>query len=132
MKTYAFRLHPHQDLKVELVRLTHDHGLQAGMVLTCVGSLEAAAVRLAGQDRIRTWDERLEIVSLVGTLSLDGVHLHMAVADGDGRVHGGHLVEGCCVFTTVEIVVGELEGWRFLRRMDPETGHRELVIEVGE
>jgi hypothetical protein len=40
-------------------------------------------------------DERFEIVSLTGTLSRHGAHLHVAVADFQGNVVGGHLMDGC-------------------------------------
>jgi uncharacterized protein len=128
MKTYALRLHPHQDLKAELIRFSKDHDLQAGIVLTCVGSLEKTALRMAGQDRIQTWDEKMEILSLVGTLSADGLHLHLAVANGEGQTYGGHLVEGCLIYTTAEIALGDLTDLRFIRAIDPETGYKELEV----
>lgn len=40
-------------------------------------------------------DERFEIVSLTGTLSRHGAHLHIAIADFQGNVVGGHLMDGC-------------------------------------
>ena len=70
----------------------------------------------------------LEIVSLVGTLSPDGVHLHAAVSDSQGRVTGGHLKSGSLIHTTAEIVVGELVGREFRRQPNEETGYPELVI----
>jgi predicted DNA-binding protein with PD1-like motif len=53
----------------------------------------------------------------------------MSIANSGGRVWGGHVLEGCVVHTTAEIVIGELAGVKFLRETDPETGHRELRIE---
>jgi uncharacterized protein len=128
MKTFAFRLSPGQDLKTELLNFTKREGLQAGIVLTCVGSLEKVALRMAGQDRIQTWEEKMEIVSLVGTLSADGAHLHLAVANGEGNAFGGHLVEGCLIYTTCEIAIGDLEELKFMRVVDPATGYKELEI----
>ena len=49
----------------------------------------------------------LEIVSLVGTLSADGCHLHASVSNGEGRTSGGHLLEGCPIYTTAEVVIGD-------------------------
>lgn len=40
-------------------------------------------------------DERFEIVSLTGTLSRHGAHLHISIADFQGNVVGGHLMDGC-------------------------------------
>ncbi len=128
MKTYALRLHPGQDLKAELIRCVQEQKLQAGIILTCVGSLQKTSLRMAGRDLVKTWDEKMEILSLVGTLSAEGVHLHVAVSDGEGRTFGGHLVEGCLIYTTAEIAIGDLEHFKFMRVVDPDTGYKELEI----
>ena len=70
----------------------------------------------------------LEILSLSGTLSSDGAHLHIAVADSSGAVIGGHLCPGSFVRTTAELVIGLLPDWRFRRELDPATGYAELEI----
>lgn len=129
MKTHALRLAPGLDLKRSLDALAQSKGLQAGCVLTCVGSLAQATLRLADQDHLSTFNGPFEIVALVGTFSVDGSHLHIAISDAEGKMLGGHLVEGCPIYTTAEIVVGELEGLRFTRPLDPRTGYDELLIE---
>ena len=130
MRTVALRLTPGADLKDALFNLSKERKLRAGVVLTCVGSLAEAALRFAGQDDTVTLVGPFEILSLVGTLSPDGVHLHIALADKEGHTVGGHMQIGCTVYTTAELVVGELEGVRFSRTLDPVTGYAEL--EVGE
>ncbi|MEJ2709485.1 MAG: DNA-binding protein [Anaerolineales bacterium] len=132
MKTYALRLHPGQDLIWELERFCEQRQLRAGLVLTCVGSLRRAALRLANQPTTEIYERKFEIVSLVGTLSPDGPHLHISLSDAQGKTIGGHLQEGCLVNTTAEIVIAELEGKVFLREMDPQTGYEELVISEEE
>ena len=42
MRAFAFRLTPGTDLRAELERLTRDHALRAGCILSCVGSLSRA------------------------------------------------------------------------------------------
>ena len=42
-----------------------------------------------------TLEERFEIVSLTGTLSRHGCHLHLSIADFQGNVVGGHVLDGC-------------------------------------
>jgi predicted DNA-binding protein with PD1-like motif len=69
-----------------------------------------------------------EILSLSGTLSPDGAHLHIALADSRGAVIGGHLCAGSLVRTTAELVVGLLPEWRFSRELDAVTGYAELRI----
>ena len=45
---------------------------------------------------------------------------------------GGHLVTGCIVNTTCELVLGVLDGWRFGTQDDPQTGYDEIVFERVE
>jgi predicted DNA-binding protein with PD1-like motif len=128
MTVRALRLGPGADLKRDLSRFARANGMRAGIVLTCVGSLTRAVVRLADQPEATTFEGKHEIVSLVGTLSPDGDHLHVAISDGQGRTVGGHLMEGSIVYTTAEIAVGELEALAFARELDPRTTFRELVV----
>ncbi len=130
MRTRSVRLSPGMDLRVELERLTRDFEIEAGCIVTAVGSLSRANLRYGGRSEGVVTAGDLEIVSLVGTLSPDGAHLHLIVADADGRTVGGHMLSGCIVRTTAEIVIGDLAGTRFSREMDPATGFRELKIEV--
>lgn len=125
---YCWRLSPGDDLKQSLQAMTESHAIAAGCILTTVGSLQPASLRFAGQDQATLLTDRFEIVSLVGTLSLDGLHLHMAVSDRQGRTLGGHVMPGCLIYTTAEIVVGTLSGLAFHRQMDNQTGYRELAI----
>jgi uncharacterized protein len=128
MAVRALRLGPGADLKRELSRFARENGLRAGVVLTCVGSLTRAVVRLADQPEGTSFEGKHEIVALVGTLSPDGDHLHMAVSDSSGRTIGGHLMVGSLVYTTAEIAVGELTDLAFARETDPATTYRELAI----
>ncbi|BBU29366.1 hypothetical protein BTHE68_31000 [Burkholderia sp. THE68] len=85
-------------------------------------------MRYAGRDDAAELRGDLEILTLAGTLSAQGPHLHMSVSDADGRVFGGHVTPGCIVRTTVELVVANLPGERYTREHDAGTGFAELVI----
>ena len=102
--------------------------MRAGIVLSAVGSLEAPCIRFAGAQNPSALPGCFEIVSLTGTVCRDGVHLHAALAGAQGQVVGGHVAAGCHVYTTAEIVIGELFGVVFARRFDGQTGYRELEI----
>lgn len=130
LKIHVLRLNPGEDLKAELSQFTHDQELQAACILTTVGSLSRAALRWAAQESTQILEERFEIVSLVGSLCPDGVHLHMALSDQRGKTLGGHVQEGCQIYTTAEIVIGECTGYRFSRASDPTTGYQELQFEL--
>lgn len=128
MQLYAVRLHPMQDLKQELIAFTQEHGLQAGFIVTCVGSLQVAALRLANQDETTIIERKFEICSLVGTLDPQGCHLHISLADSTGAMVGGHLQDGNLIYTTAEIVIGEATDLAFQREHDAQTGYPELTI----
>ncbi|MCS7071779.1 MAG: DUF296 domain-containing protein [Anaerolinea sp.] len=132
MDIHALRLRPGQDLKRSLIEYTQRSGLRAAFVVTCVGSLQQAALRLANQDETTILNDKFEICALVGTLDPAGCHLHVALADGTGRMIGGHLQEGSLIYTTAEIVIGAAPGLHFRREHDAETGYLELVIEQDE
>jgi uncharacterized protein len=132
MNTEAFRLHPGTDLKRELKRLAKENDLRAAFILSCVGSLSFASIRMAGaqpdSEIVKTFNEPLEIISLVGTLSADGIHVHVGLARADGQCIGGHLDDGCIVKTTAELIICELSHLEFRRTPDEKTGFRELSI----
>lgn len=128
MHIHAFRLRPKQDLKGEIARFARERGIQAGFMMTCVGSLQRAAIRFANQEETTILEGLYEIVSLVGTLETDGLHLHISLSDSQGLMVGGHLQEGSLVYTTAEVVIGEATGLIFRRVMDAETGYPELVV----
>lgn len=125
---HALRLTPNQDLLQELDAFVRTHQMEAAAILTCVGSLRRARLRFADKSDGSVIDGRFEIVSLTGTLSIHGSHVHMALSDGQGRTIGGHLLHGCQIYTTAEIVLAQLPGQCFTRRHDPATGYDELAI----
>jgi predicted DNA-binding protein with PD1-like motif len=127
---YALRLRPNQDLKQEIVAFAKANNIQAGYIITCVGSLKKANLRLANQLEAMTWEDKFEIVSLVGTFGADsGVHLHASISDGTGKTIGGHLMDGNLIYTTAEIIIGEVLDVKFSRRLDSITTFNELFIE---
>ena len=128
LKTYALRLKPGDDLRQQLTAFVQQHHIAAGTMLTCVGSLTVATLRLANQAGPTVYKGHFEIVSLVGTLSVNGSHLHLALSDSTGRTIGGHLLDGCRVYTTAEIVLGELPQLDFRREKDDTFGYQELVV----
>jgi len=77
--------------------------------------------------RIKLFKGPFEIVSAEGTVSKDGVHIHISISDSDGMVYGGHLMNGCKINTTAEI--GILKSKKeFKRVLDRKTGYKELFI----
>lgn len=73
-------------------------------------------------------NDKFEILSLNGTVASSGVHLHIAIANRTGQTLGGHLDDGCIIYTTAEIVIGATEELSFIRTLDKQTGYKELEI----
>lgn len=128
MKTIALRLKPDEDLKLKIQELCESNKISAACVMSSVGSLKKLRLRLADSKGLLEQNEKFEILSLNGTASNHGVHLHMAVSDGAGKVWGGHLMDGNLIYTTCELVLVEIENLNFFREHDPNTGFKELVI----
>ena len=129
MRTYAFRLHSGQDLRGEIDKFAKQKDIKAGVIVTCVGNLKKAVLRMANAKVVKTFDGSFEIVSLVGTLESGNSHLHISVSDKNGTTFGGHLKIGSVVGVTVEVVIGELENLKFSREFDKESGYEELVVD---
>ena len=133
MHIEALRLAPGSDLRQSLERawgqLSTAYGVQAGCVVSAVGSLSVAQLRFADAAGATRIDGPLELLTLSGTFSADGPHLHASVSRADGSVAGGHLLPGCTVRTTAEVVLALLPGWQFSRRPDAVTGFAELVVQ---
>ncbi|MBQ0958852.1 DUF296 domain-containing protein [Ideonella sp. 4Y11] len=124
------RLPPGTDLKAGLLALLADPAWAGGaFVVAGIGSLHDARLRLAAADAATEIAGPCELLSLQGTLSADGAHLHMALADAQGRVWGGHVLDGNRIRTTAELLLSPLPGWQLGRAPDPATGYAELVVQ---
>lgn len=128
MQAHPLRLSPGDDLRITLQDTLRQLGLQAAFVLQGIGSLSVAQLRFAGADDVTELRDDLEILTLAGSISPDGAHLHMSVADSRGHVSGGHVAAGCIVRTTAELLLALLPEHRFAREFDSGTGFQELVI----
>ncbi len=129
MKTHTFRLKPMDDLFDSIEEFVKQNHIQAGCVLSSVGSLTHATLRLANRSDYNEYEGHFEIVSMTGTVSVNGSHTHMAISDGDGATSGGHLVSGCKVYTTAEIVIAEFEDVIYKRELlENDSGYEELVV----
>jgi predicted DNA-binding protein with PD1-like motif len=126
--THAFRLLPGQDLKSSLDSFIKANNIQAGWIATCVGSLTDYHIRFANQEKGKMGSGHFEIVSLVGTVSVNGSHIHLSISDSTGKTIGGHLLEGCRIYTTAEILIGEMHDKVFTREKEGSTPWEELKV----
>ncbi len=129
-KAHAFRLKPGQDLKKEIQKLVTDQQIKAGWISTCVGSLTHYNIRYANQPQGKSGSGHFEIVSLMGTVSINDSHLHISISDSTGKTIGGHLLDSNIVYTTAEIVILSSDDFIFKREKDGSTPWEELQVEV--
>ena len=128
MSHLPLRLQPGADLRRSLEgQASAGAGLSA-FVVAGIGSLSEVSLRLAAEQRTTQLAGPYEIISLSGTLSANGAHLHMSVANREGHVMGGHVCYGNTIRTTAEILLVVVEGWQLSRAVDPTTGFQELQV----
>ena len=128
MKTYGIRLRRGEDLLESIEKFCIEKDIKAGVLLSGVGCVTKARVRDASGVTIVDINEPMEIVSLMGTVSAKRCHLHVSFSKEDLSVVGGHLVKGCIINTTCELVIGEMEGYAYDVEFDEETGYDELIM----
>lgn len=128
VQAVTIRLLPGEDVKAKLDEYVQTQNVQAACIVTCVGSLQQSAIRYANLKSTDIITGKFEIVSLTGTLSANGSHLHIAISDSTGKTFGGHLKEGAIVYTTAEIVIAILPSFVYERETDNTYGYKELVV----
>lgn len=119
----ALRLNPGDDLRGAL-----EASGRTGFVVAGLGSLSHAELRFAGEPGPTALEGPLEILTLTGSLTPSGAHLHASLSDASGRVAGGHVCAGCIVRTTAELLIAPLPPGSLAREFDAATGHAELVV----
>jgi uncharacterized protein len=127
-KTHVFRLMPGDNLRKGIEAVVKQKGIVAGWIGCGVGSLTSYHIRFANQSKGMQAEGYFEIVSLMGTISVNGWHIHISISDDKGQTIGGHLLDGNVIYTTAEIVIVEAEGLVFGREKDGTTGWNELVV----
>jgi predicted DNA-binding protein with PD1-like motif len=127
------RLEPGDDILHSIEKIASDNRIQAGQ-LSMIGAVKG--VHLGYFDREQkaykdfTVSEDLEIVSGIGNITRYNhdyvIHAHLVAADETGRCYGGHLLEGCLVSVTIEVVIIEIP--EVNRATDELTGLKLLDI----
>lgn len=131
------RLSPGTDLVTGIADVCRRRGIRAGCIASCIASLRRASFFVVvpmdnatggGYSDPNHLTEPVEIVSAQGTIGEEEngetfVHLHAALSDFQGHVHGGHLIPGTCpILITSEILILPLAGIRLVRAFDADAG----------
>jgi len=129
IRTLIARLLPGEDVLESLEGLVVDNEIQGGQI-SLIGAISQARLGYFDLEskiyRQISIDEDVEVTSCIGNISRleDGtpiVHAHIVVADESGKSHSGHLMKGCIVSITIEVVINVFEGG-LLRTKDDLTG----------
>lgn len=108
MEALPLHLEPGADVRRSLEGLAQQRQA-TGFVLSVVGNLSQAAFQCPGRSGPTLLQGELEIITLQGTLSPHGVHLHLSLSDPDCQVWGGHLEPGTLVLKGADLLVGLLD-----------------------
>jgi predicted DNA-binding protein with PD1-like motif len=128
------RMEPEEDVLETIETVAAEYGVKSGQV-SLIGAISGAKLGYfhldANEYRDFTIEDDVEVVSCIGNIStLNGkamVHAHMIVADETGRCYGGHLMRGCKVSVTIELVIIETAA-ELTRARDEKTGLNLLNI----
>ena len=117
-----------EDVLECLNKLVGDNHISSGSFIG-IGSVQRAEIGFFvgnGKYSVVTCNGPLEVSSCVGNVaSKEGtpfVHAHICLADRQGKAFGGHLMQGCIVDATFEVLVHEFEGLDLRRKLDSTTG----------
>jgi len=121
------RLFENEDLLEGISNTAKKAGINAGFFIL-IGTLREAKLGFYREGKYKPIqiDEPVEIVSCMGNISLKEekelvVHAHISVSDEKGQVSGGHVLPGCIVAATAELVLMEAADVKLKRRFDEKT-----------
>ena len=126
--TYALRLKPGEDLRKGIESFVKANDIKAGWIVSCAGSLTDYSIRFANQQGASKGQGQFEIVSLTGTVSVNGSHMHISISDSTGKTIGGHLLDSNIIYTTAEVILQQSDEYIFTREKDGTTPWEELQI----
>lgn len=134
-RVVVLRLKPGTDVLQGLQAACERSGINNGVIISAIGSLAHVSfcdpIEIAEKRARFGYGDPLQLDGPIELLSASGIichddsgatnlHVHVDLADQNGKAYGGHLVEGTKVLLTLDAVIGEVEGVDMRRKMDPE------------
>ena len=138
-RVLTVRMAPGDDLFGTTLKICQEKNVKAGVILSVAASLQKAVLRNVWQfpdpfpinDECRIFTPiggPLELLQMSGNITQTEagepyLHAHVTISMGrpEATCFGGHLVEGCTIFSTCEMVIAELADISFMRLMDKHT-----------
>ncbi|MFQ5997194.1 MAG: PCC domain-containing protein [Dehalococcoidales bacterium] len=144
-KIIPAQLPTREDLIVSIKNVCKENGIRYGAILSIVGSLLQLTIEgVVTSTTSRTGQAFAPPQVIPGplqVLNLDGIiienekgemdtHVHGTFVNMEGKICGGHLIEGGCpVSTRLVAVIGEIADVSMIERLDPKSGHWMLHVE---
>lgn len=125
-RTVVARLFEGEDLLDSVTKVAERAHVSAGFFFL-IGTLKKANLGFFREGKYETTEMvvPLEVVSCSGNVSIkeDRVfaHAHIVVSDDEGNAFGGHVMPGCLIGVTGELVLIEATGIKMSRRLDEKT-----------
>jgi len=125
-KVVLARLYEDEDLLESITQQAKKSLIKTGFFML-IGTLKRAELGFYREGRYKPIEVTgpLEITSCVGNIAIkEGepfAHAHLSVSNEEGEVFGGHVLPGCVIATTGELVLIEAKGVNLQRRLDKAT-----------
>ena len=132
------RIQPGEELFSSVYRICEEHGIQSGAVVGCIGSLTKTTYTYVaeiedsplgiGYLETKVLHRPTELLSAQGTIGRNkdtnqlDMHMHALMIDTDAKITAGHLLPGCIVCATIEMVIAVAQDGSIVRGMDPALG----------
>jgi predicted DNA-binding protein with PD1-like motif len=128
------RLNEDEDLFDGIKKRVQESGVKAGAIFA-IGALKqlSAGILVGGEYRINDVAGPLEIASCIGNAAVDekgetAIHAHIVVSNEKGEAFGGHIMPGCKVGVTAELIIIEAVDVTLKRITNPKTKFRMLQL----
>lgn len=123
-RTIFARFSEDEDLLEAIAATATQHDVDSGFFFL-IGTLKKAVLGFYKEGKYIPIEKHgpLEIASCMGNISLKenedlAVHGHIVVSDVNGDAFGGHVLDGCLVDATAELVLVEVESGTLQRKID--------------
>ena len=125
-KVVFARLYEDEDLLEAIASASKQAKISTGF-FTLIGTLKKARLGFyrEGNYELIEIKKPLEIVSCIGNVTPKEnaliAHAHIAVSDEKGQTFGGHVLPGCLIAVTAELMLVEAVGMKLERKFDEKT-----------
>ena len=136
LRTYLLVMDKGDEAFAQITMFAREHRITAAS-LTAIGGCTSATLAYFDPERLdyfsRTFDEQMEIASLIGDIALDdgkpALHAHVVLGRHDYSAIAGHL-QRIDVFPTMEVVITESPA-HLHKRLDKQTGLTLIAPELS-